>query len=458
MPRQSLDDTIIAVSTAPGMGGIGIVRLSGPQALPLALRIFKPRKADRTFQPFQAVFGDLVGEKGGRFDEAFLTYFKAPRSYTREDVVELSCHGSPAVLDEAVRLGVKAGARRALPGEFTRRAFLRGRIDILQAEAVQSLVESASVSAARVAYGQVRRGLSARFDSFREKILTLLADIEANLEFPDEAVGLARPDIEAGLASLVDFVGGLVESYDAGRLMTEGYTLAIVGRPNVGKSTLFNALAGKRRAIVTPFPGTTRDFLEERVRIGDAVFNLVDMAGLGRTGDPVEREGVRIGKEIARRADGILLVVDASRKDAKADIRLAREHAGTKGIVVFNKADLPAKVDKAAILAAAGRAPHVEVSALEGRNVDVLLRAIRGRFSPGRQKHEEIILHSRQKAILDQIKDRLDAALRLVREGYGLEVCAEEVRSAVSHLGRLTGEIRTDDVLRSVFDRFCIGK
>ncbi len=458
MPSQSPDDTIIAVSTAPGMGGIGIVRLSGSRALPLALRIFKPRRSNRDIRPLQAILGDLIGEDGRRFDEAFLTYFRAPRSYTREDIVELSCHGSPAVLAEAVRLGVRAGARRALPGEFTRRAFLRGRLDILQAEAVQSLVESTSLSAARIAYGQVRRGLSARFDSFRERVLTLLADIEADIEFPDDGVGVSRSEIEAGLASAVDFVGGLIESYDAGRLLTEGYTLAIVGRPNVGKSTLFNALSGKRRAIVTPYPGTTRDFLEERVRVGDAVFNLVDMAGLGRTGNPVEREGVRIGKEIARRADGILFVIDASRKEAGADIRLVRDHSGAKGIVVFNKSDLRAKVDKAAILAAADRAPHVEVSALEGRNIDLLLRMIRSRFSPGKKKHEEIILHSRQKELLDQIKDRLEAALRMVREGYGLEMCAEEVRGVVSHLGRLTGEIRTDDVLKSIFDRFCIGK
>ncbi len=458
MPRQSLDDTIIAVSTAPGIGGIGIVRLSGPEALPLAIRIFKPRKANRSIPPFQAVFGDLVGEDGRTFDEAFLTYFRAPHSYTREDIVELSCHGSPAVLSEAVRLGVRAGARRASPGEFTRRAFLRGRIDILQAEAVQSLVESDSLPAARVAYGQLRRGLSARFDSFREKVLTLLADIEAGIEFPDDAIGVSKSDIEASLAGALDFIGKLIESHEAGRMLTQGSTLAIVGRPNVGKSTLFNVLAGKKRAIVTPYPGTTRDFLEEKVRIGGAAFNLVDMAGLGRTGHPVEREGVRIGREIARQADGILLVVDASRKDSGADVRLTRDHAGAKALVVFNKSDLPGRVDKTAILAAADRAPHVDVSARDGKNIELLLRMIKARFAPGKKKYEEIILHSRQKELLERIRDRLESALRLAREDPRLELCAEEIRGVVSILGRLTGEIRTDDVLKSIFDRFCIGK
>jgi tRNA modification GTPase len=458
MPRQSLEETIIAVSTPPGVGGIGIVRMSGPEALPLALRIFKPRRANRAVLPFRTILGDLVGQGGRRFDEAFLTYFKAPRSYTREDVVELSCHGSPAVLEETVRLGVRAGARRAHPGEFTRRAFLHGRIDILQAEAVQSLVESSSLSTARIAYGQLRHGLSNRLDSFRAEVLTLLADIEADLEFPDESVGVSRSGIEASLGRALRFVGDLIESHQAGRLMTEGYTLAIVGRPNVGKSTLFNALSGKSRAIVTPYPGTTRDFLEEKVRVGDAVFNLVDMAGMGGAGGPIEREGVQIGKEIAGRADGVLYVVDASRKDARADLRLARGHARAKSIVVFNKSDLPARIDKAAIIAAAGGAPSVDVSALKGAHMDALIRAIKSRFAPHRKRYEDVILHSRQRILLEQIRDRLEAASRLAREGYGLELCAEEVRAVVSLLGRLTGGIRTEDVLKSIFDRFCIGK
>ncbi len=458
MPRKEFDDTIIAVSTPSGVGGIGIVRLSGPQALGVARRIFKPRKAISRFIPLQAVLGDLIGQDGDKFDEAFLTYFKAPHSYTREDIVELSCHGSPAVLDEAIRLGVAAGARRAHPGEFTRRAVLRGRIDILQAEAVQSLISSESLWQAKVSYRQLEGGLSSSLLAFRGKIVTLLADIESRLEFPDEEGEALGGTIEESLREALDFVSELVASHDAGRFMTEGFTLAIVGRPNVGKSTLFNALSGKDRAIVTPYPGTTRDYLEERVRIGGATFNLIDMAGLGQTAHPIEKEGVKRGKAIAQRADGILFVVDASKKETRPDLALIRDHAGQKGLVIFNKSDLPGRIDKAKIIAATGKMPHVAVSALKGANIDELRKTIKTHFSPDRKKWDEIILHSRQKVILERIKDCLQAGLRLSGEEYGEEFCAEEVRKIIPLLGQLTGEIQTEEVLRSIFDRFCIGK
>lgn len=458
MPRQVSDDTIIAVSTPPGLGGIGVVRLSGPRALGVALRIFRPRKTISRFVPLRTVFGDLIGQGGERYDEAFLTYFKAPFSYTREDVVELSCHGSPAVLNEAVRLGVAAGARRAQAGEFTRRAVLRGRIDILQAEAVQSLVSSESLAQAKISYRQLEGGLSSRLSGFRRDIVALLADIECRLEFPDEDGCASVKMLGESLRKALSFISGLVASYEAGRIITEGFRLAIVGKPNVGKSTLFNALSGKDRAIVTPFPGTTRDYLEEKIQIGGAVFSLIDMAGLGQTAHPIEKEGVKKGKAIAEQADGIIFVFDASKKETKSGLELIRDYNGPKGLVVFNKSDLPAKIDKARIIAAAGKRPHIAVSALTGAKIDGLRKTIKSHFSPDRSKWDEIILHSRQKIILERIGDYLQAGLRLFGEEYGEEFCAEEVRKIIPLLGQLTGEIRTEEVLRSIFDRFCIGK
>lgn len=458
MSDHSPIDTIVAISTPPGVGGIGIVRLSGPRALAIALQIFKPRKAIRRIAPGRVVLGDLGDPGKAKFDEAFLVYFKAPDSYTREDVVELSCHGSPAVLSEVVKLAVRAGARRAEAGEFTRRAYLSGRIDILQAEAVQSLIDSDSLDVARVAFGQLEGGLSARIADIRARTVRLLAEIEARVEFPDEDLRIPDGRIAREIRAMLSSVRELTSSHEAGKLMTEGFDLAIAGRPNVGKSTLFNSLAGKDRAIVTPYPGTTRDLLRERVRFGEAVFQLTDMAGLGKTSHPADKEGVKRGRAVAGKADGVLFVFDRSRPETREDLELLRELGSAKGLVVFNKSDLPARIDEDRIRRAAGPMPSVEVSALDGSGIEELKRTIRKRFAPSRRRWNEIILHSRQRTILAQIGDCLDSALALMRDGCGDEICAEEVRKAIPLLGRLTGEIRSEEVLREIFDRFCVGK
>ncbi len=319
-----LEDTIIAISTPPGYGGLGIVRLSGPKALGIAGRLFNPRRGRIT--PGKPVFGAVHGPVGGtEFDEAFLTYYKKPHSYTREDVVEISCHGSPVVLEEVVRLGVRAGARPAEPGEFTLRAYLNGRLDIIQAEAVNDLIRAASLTQARISFGQLGGSLSRRIGSVREKLVRLLAGIEAAIEFPDENLRVSRSAAARKMDALVLDVEALIAGYEAGRSLAEGITLAIAGRTNVGKSTLFNALLGQDRAIVTPYPGTTRDLLRERLIIKDSVFHLVDMAGIGRPSHPVEREGMRRGARQARDADGVLLVLDGSRPIGRGGSRSSRQ-------------------------------------------------------------------------------------------------------------------------------------
>jgi tRNA modification GTPase len=458
MLPHNLDETIIAISTPPGVGGLGIVRLSGPRALPLALRIFKPRQAKAKILPFRAVLGDLLGPADKRYDEGILTYFQAPRSYTREDIVEISCHGSPAVLEEAVRLGIKAGARHAHPGEFTLRAYLHGRIDIMQAEAVQSLISASSLEQARIAYGQLEGSLSSKIAVFREELVGLLARVEARLEFPDERIQVSAKQIVTALEEAIDLMRRLVSSHEAGRVLAEGVTLAIVGRTNVGKSTLFNVLVEKDRAIVTPFPGTTRDYLRERVRIGGTLFNLVDMAGLGKPSHPVEKEGMRRGHRLARGADGILLLLDSSRKEGRQDLDLLKTYGGLKTLIVLNKIDLPAKISRVRIRSASGKAPVLEVSALNGTNIPRLRDKLASFFSPKPRENEDIILHVRQKAILEQIQSCLESGLDLLSQGYSDEVYVEEIRKAIPLLGRLTGEIRSDEVIQNIFDRFCVGK
>jgi tRNA modification GTPase len=453
-------DTIIAISTPPGFGGLGIVRLSGPGALGAAMRIFRAPGLKKGRAPVRrAVLGRLMDPGNGRvFDEAVLTYFKAPHSYTREDVVELSCHGSPVILEEVVRLGVLEGARPAHPGEFTLRAFLNGRLDIIQAEAVNDLVGAASLTQARLSFGQLSGGLSKRIARMREGLIRVAAQVEAGLEFPEEGLRISKARHLRALAGISREAGALVESYEAGRALSEGITLAITGKTNVGKSTLFNALLEEERAIVTPYPGTTRDYLRERIIIGDVVFHLVDMAGLGRPSHPVERTGMLRGQAIARRANGLIIVLDGSRKAGPEDVRMLGRFAGKRTIIVVNKSDLPARLDTERVLRLAGERPLVRVSALKGKGMSRLREEIVRTFVPKAGLKGEVILHGRQKALLASAKTAVDDAAKCVSEGLGDELAAEELRKALSFMGQLTGEIRTQDVLDDLFGRFCVGK
>jgi tRNA modification GTPase len=455
-----LDDTIIAISTPPGWGGLGIIRLSGKDALPITRKIFRPRRAkEGPIPPRTVVYGEIIdSDKGEPLDEAFLTFFAAPRSYTRENVVELSCHGSPVVLEETVRLGVKAGARLAGPGEFTLRAYMNGRLDILQAEAVNDLITAATASQARISARQLRGGLSRRVDEFRRKIVAAASFLEAALEFPEEETGLTGGRIQDALRAAMDAVDALASTYEIGRVISEGITLAIVGRANVGKSTLFNALLDRDRAIISPHPGTTRDYLREKLRVGDAVFQLTDMAGLEKAAHPVEKEGIRRGEAIASSADGILFILDASRPETPADLRLLRRFRGRKAVLVFNKRDLKKRIDSSACANARPTAPWVEISALKGTHVDSLKALIGVTFVADRKAGEEVVLHQRQKLLLSEISEALSAGLELLREGHSEELCAEEVRRALLLVGQLTGEVRADEVIQGIFSRFCVGK
>ena len=455
-----LDDTIIAVSTPPGWGGLGLVRLSGAEALSIARKIFRSGSGETApIRPRELVFGEVYdSESGQALDEAFLSYFAAPRSYTRENVVELSCHGSQVVLEELVRLGVKAGARPAGPGEFTLRAYLNGRIDLLQAEAVNDLIAASTLTQAKISTRQLRGGLSKKMAGFRSAILEAASLLEAAIEFPDEETGIGPARVEEGLRSALAAVDALASTYDFGRTLSEGLTLAIVGRANVGKSTLFNALLDRDRAIVSPDPGTTRDYLREKLRVGESVFQLIDMAGLETSEHPLEKEGIRRGQAIAAEADGILFILDASRAESPSDLQLLRQFRGRRSILVFNKSDLPRKIDALACRKARPGAPWIDVSALKKSHVTDLKDLVRETFAGQREDGEEVILHLRQKLILSEISDALKAALAVLGQGHSEEVCAEEVRRALNLLGRLTGEVRADEVIDGVFSRFCVGK
>lgn len=454
------DDTIAAISTPPGAGGIGIIRLSGPRARSIAAKIFVPQTGKRfAFPERRAVLG-TIRDPGTRevLDEGFLLFFRAPKSYTRQDVVEISLHGSPAVLDEAIRLAVRAGARLAHSGEFTLRAYWNGRIDILQAEAVDDLVRSVSLTQARMASRQLRGSLTGTIRNLRAEFIELMADVEASIEFPDERLGPSERVVRGRLESIALRLERLVRSYDSGKALSEGLTLAIVGRANVGKSTLFNALLGESRAIVTPDAGTTRDYLREKIHIGETVFQLVDMAGLGRPGTAVEKEGLRRGREQAAEADGILFLFDRSRPETAGDAALLQLFGQKKAILVFNKSDRPRQIRAGRLRRLAPDAPALDISALTGAGLAALRQLVCDVFAPPNQKAGDVILHLRQKIILQDIALRVRAGLESLERGSSAEFAAEELRLALPAVGRLLGEIRSDEVIENIFSRFCVGK
>lgn len=453
-----LGDTIVAVSTPLGFGGLGIVRLSGKKSLTIAKRIFK-YKHNKGISPGLPVLGKLYDYVNKEFfDEAYLTFFQAPSTYTREDIVEISCHGSPVILEEVIRLCTEAGARHAGPGEFTLRAFLNGRIDILQAEAINDLIHATSRKQAQISFRQIGKTLSKRIYSLRYRIIHVLSQIETSIEFPEEALKISPKKIAKTLEETIRAVTKLVESYDIGKTLTEGVNLSLAGRANVGKSTFFNAIIQKNRAIVTPYPGTTRDYLHETIRIKDSFFTLTDMAGLDKTLHPIEKEGIKRGKQIALKSDGILMIFDVSKNENKEDFELLKEFAHKKLFLLFNKIDLPRKMNIDRIKDFKTNLPWMEISALKKTNLEELKHRIHKRFVPQQKMEGDVILQLRQKLLLEEILAFLTEGLQILQEGYTEEVYAEEIKKTLPLIGQLTGEIRKEEILEDIFSRFCIGK
>jgi len=454
-----INDTIIAISTPLGYGGLGVVRLSGEKSLSIAKKIFHLKKNKTLIPPCHPILGNLYNfEKKELFEEAYLTFFPKPHTYTREDVVEISCHGSPVILEEVVRLGIKSGARHANPGEFTIRAYLNGRIDILQAEAINDIINASSLSQAEISFKQLEGGLSNKIIVLREQIIFLLGHIEASIEFPEDGLRISPKQITKTIESSIGTVKDLIESYDIGKILTEGLSLAITGKVNVGKSTLFNLLLKTERAIVTPHPGTTRDYLKEKIKINDSIFTLIDMAGIKNTSHPVEKEGIKRGKKLISEANGILLLLDASQKESREDISLIKKLKNKKTLLLFNKTDLPINMNIEKIKKMDKSLPSLKISALKGTNLDKLKEAIQDLFVPTLKQNKEIILHLWQKLILEDILSHLSQGKNLIDEGYSEEVYAEEIRKIIPLLGQLTGKIHNNEIIETIFSRFCVGK
>ena len=456
-----LDDTIVATATPPGRGGIGVVRLSGPESTRIARPLLRLPHADE-LQPHRAHFGELIEPASGeRIDEVVVTYFAKPHSYTTDDVVEISCHGSPVVLRHVVEMALAAGARLAEPGEFTMRAFLNGRIDLTQAEAVRDLIDSQTLYQAQVAARQLDGAISKRLQPIKQKLVELIAIMEAGVDFAEDDVSvIADAHILACIADVRGPLELLLASFAYGKVVHEGLTLAIVGRPNVGKSSLFNQLVERERAIVTATPGTTRDLVSETVSIGGIPVRLVDTAGIRDALDEAESIGIRKSKEALAEADMMLVVLDAAqsadddeaRRDDTALLSLAAQRPG---IVVQNKIDLATSPR----LLPDGGLPIVMTSALTGQGIAQLRNQIvRLAGGQGAQQETAFLTNVRQHTLVQDSLLALDVAAAAVPLKTPHEMVLLDLYSALRPLDEITGATTANDILNLIFSTFCIGK
>ena len=446
------DDTIVAVATAPGEAALGIVRLSGPDAHRVLRDLFDGAVEDR-----MACVGRVRDPKDGSVvDEAVAVAMTAPRTYTREDTAEITCHGSPVALERIVALAIGAGARPANPGEFTLRAFLNGRIDLAQAESVLGVIEARSDAGLRHAVAGLRGRLSEPIREVRERLLHLQAYLTACIDFPEDEV---ESQIEIEPARIVEEaenrIVGLLDLADAGMVYRHGVTTAIVGRPNVGKSSLLNRLLGEERAIVTNVPGTTRDTVEEIARVEGIPFRLIDTAGMHGARGRVERLGIERSRAAAERADLLLAVVDVSRPLTEEDLRIAGSANGKPVVMVANKADLPVAADLAELGPSA-----VRFSAVTGEGMADLHRAMADAALGGKvvTPDDVLITNARHKDALERALAHTRAAREALAEGAPEDFVTIDLAAALGALGEITGEDVSEDLLDRIFSEFCIGK
>ena len=458
MTRQ-LSDMIIAPATPPGEGGVAIVRLSGAGVEDLLNPFFRSSVPPAEMRSHQLYYGQLCRKNGDLVDEVLAVIMRAPHSYTGENVVEVHCHGGSQVLRGVLDLFLDAGLRMARPGEFTERAFLNGRLDLAQAEAVADLIGARSAQAARVALSQLDGRLSRLIHDYADRLKEMLALVEAHIDFPGDEVGaLDHPWLGEGLRSLAADMATLASSFDTGRALRDGISVLILGKPNVGKSSLMNALLGQSRVIVTDVPGTTRDTVEEQLVLGGFPVRLIDTAGVRETLDPIEKEGVRRASERVGSADLVLLVIDGSNPLADEDRMALRLCDSARTLVVLNKADLGLSCDRSAFTAFAD---PIQVSVLERSGLGELQEAVVARLGggAGQEAAEDVMVSERRhRDALLRSQEAVARSRRLVVEEVPLECLALEIREALDALGQITGETTPDEILDQIFSRFCIGK
>jgi len=458
MTTTQLHDTIVAIATPLGLGGVGIVRLSGSDSLSIAQKLF-PFSGDKDVKPRYVYFGTVTDVENGRLlDEACVIFFRGPASYTGDDSVEFQCHSSPYVLERLVSLCCFLGARLAGPGEFTKRAFINGKLDLSQAEGVIDLIHSTSEKAHAVSLSHVQGKLHTLITDFRRDIVLVLEQIDASLDFPEEVDPIDRKAVGASLNQMRDTLTEIIGNQDFGQYIFSGVSCVIVGKPNAGKSSLFNALVGTDRAIVTDIEGTTRDYLETPIMLGGIMFRIIDTAGVRESQDYIEYLGIQKIQQLIEKADVVLFVCDGSRPLDKND-KAVIEKIAQKNLVygVMNKADLK----QVATLPQDGLVctESIALSAATGQGVDGLKKALYRDFVERIERlNLDTICTVRQLDCLKKTRVLLESVLEALENGTDDAALAIDIRRAVEILGEITGDVLTEELLDGIFSRFCIGK
>ena len=457
-----MEDTIAAVATAYGEGGIGIIRISGEEALPILQEIFEFHGDTDTFTSRRMTYGKIIDkEKNQIIDEVLAVYMKGPKTYTAEDVVEINCHGSMVSLRKALALVLRKGARLAEPGEFTKRAFLNGRLDLSQAEAVIDMIRAKTDKSFDVAVSQLEGRLSLKVEEIRQKLLDLLVDITVNIDYPDEDIEeMTYEKLEESIVETQDMIEKLLATSSTGKMIREGIKIAIVGKPNVGKSSLMNGLLKETRAIVTDIPGTTRDTIEEVLSIRNIPVYLVDTAGIRETSDKVEKMGIEKSKEAFNQADFILFLLDGSRPLEEEDLQIMEFLKERKSLVLINKRDLGEAISIEEISAKLPASQVIEASLLKGQGITEIEDAVEDLVYGGEivQKESMMVNNVRHIELLEQAVKSLTDALHMSERREALDFIEVDVKNAYERLGEIIGETVSDDIINEVFARFCLGK
>ena len=450
-----MSDTIAAIATARGAGGIAIVRISGRKAGVIMSGLFHPAVKRDQYNSHQMMYGWAIDGRGDTLDEVMAVLMRAPFTYTREDVVEIHCHGGNLCAASVLRRALELGARMAQPGEFTRRAFMNGRIDLSRAEAVMQLIGANAQAAARASLRQLEGGVSGFVNHLSGELTGLLALIEASNDYPDEIEEEAAADkVAAELKNIIRDIRSRCDARHA-RLLREGASIVLAGRPNVGKSSLMNALLNQERAIVTDIPGTTRDVLTERVTIGGVLAELSDTAGQRDTSDPIEKIGVDRAIRATETADVLLIVVDAAEPLSPEDEALIRG-AEERAIICLNKTDLPPMVTRSDIEAMTD-ATIIELSARQGLGIDALTDEIARRIASG-DEQDGLLMVERHIELAQRAAEALHSAIDAIESGLPLDTAAIDLRAAMLFLGQITGQDVTEEVIDRIFSTFCVGK
>ncbi len=454
------DDTIAAISTLSGFAGIGIVRLSGPAALSIASKIFHP-KSKKKIKELSANTVHLGKITDGKkfVDEVLLTVMKAPKSYTREDIAEISCHGGPVPLKKTLELCIKYGARLADPGEFTKRAYLNGRIDLSQAEAVCDIIKAKTEAALSCAVSQLSGVLSEEINKQKSELVDILATTEAAIDYSeDELPVIDGEEVLEKVGKIGIALEKILLTFQTGKIFRDGVRTAIIGKPNVGKSSLLNVLVGQNRAIVTEIPGTTRDIIEETIDISGIPLILTDTAGIRKhSKDIVEKIGIERAQETLETADLVLFVLDSSSELSHEDFHIAELIVSKKVILVLNKSDKPSKIGNVSELEIP--APVVAISASKNEGIEELKKIIYNLFITSDINTSDFLLtNTRHKILIENALGSLEKAVASVKDGLSEEFTATDLRSALNYLGEITGEVPTEEILDRIFSNFCIGK